>query len=72
MAKPWWLSRTLWFSVVMAAVSLAAEALPLLDQLVALGLSPDIAAQARIILTVVWLIGSAILRAITDKPLALK
>ncbi|WP_171178643.1 hypothetical protein [Ruegeria sp. HKCCD8929] len=70
--KPWWLSKTLWFNALMAIVTFAVEVLPLLDQLVALGLAPEIAAKARVGLTVVTLVGNAILRSVTSKALSLK
>lgn len=70
MAKPWILSKTLWFNFIMALVTFAVEMLPLLDHFVALGLPPDYEAIARTVLTIIILVGNAILRVVTNKPLA--
>ena len=70
MAKPWWLSKTLWFNFVMALVTFSVEMLPLLDHFAALGLPSEYEAVARTVLMVVVLVGNAILRTVTDKPLA--
>lgn len=70
MGKPWWLSKTLWFNFLMALVTFANEMLPLLEHFTVLGVSEDYTAIARTALTVIILVGNAILRVVTDKPLA--
>ncbi|WP_300067751.1 hypothetical protein [uncultured Ruegeria sp.] len=72
MAKPWWLSKTIWFNSLMAMVTFAVEILPLLDQFSALGLSQEHEAVARTVLTVVVLVGNALLRTITERPLSIR
>jgi membrane protein CcdC involved in cytochrome C biogenesis len=72
MAKPWFLSKTIWFNFIMGLVAFAVEIINLLEHFEVLGAPAEYVALARTILTVVILIGNAILRVITKEPLALR
>lgn len=72
MAKPWWLSKTMWFNFVMALVTFANEMLPLLDHIAQLGAPAEHVAITRTVLTMVVIIGNSILRTVTSKPLAVR
>lgn len=60
--KPWWKSRTLWFNAAVAAFASAELSLGALQALLAL--------DGYQLLTVVLVVGNAVLRAVTSKSLA--
>ncbi len=72
MGKNWKLSKTLWFNFIMGLVAFAMEMINLLEHFAVLGAPTEYVDLARTILTVIILVGNAILRVITKEPLALR
>lgn len=72
MSKPFWKSKTLWFNLLMAIVTIATEVMQVLDQAATLGFSDAVIDQVQVILTVIVIVGGTFLRLITDSAVTLK